>query len=140
MKKNLLFLTFAIVVALVSCKKLIEQKKQGIALDAMTTGHWYVEQYKTDSVNVTGDFFGFEFQFYRNGTVDGIKGATTQSTGTWSADMNNYTITAAFPLAAGDTLRRLNYMWKITDSYLDYVVAITTPSAGHQNILHLRKK
>jgi hypothetical protein len=109
-----------------------------IIVQAMTTGHWYVEQYLDSTTDVTGDFFGYEFQFYENGTVDGIINTSTQK-GTWSSDITNYTITAAFPLSAGDTLKRLNYTWKITDSYLDYVKAKTTTGSG-DNILHLRKK
>jgi len=122
-----------------SCKKAIEQQQKNAIISAMTNGRWYVEQYKDTTTDVTGDFFGYEFQFYENGNVDGIKNSVTQSTGTWSADITNYTITAGFPAAAGDTLRRLNYTWKITDSYLDYVEAKTTTSSG-DNILHLRKK
>lgn len=121
-----------------SCKKAIEQAQKNIIIDAMTNGRWYVEQYKENTLDVTGDFFGYEFQFYENGNVDGIKTTATKS-GTWSSDISNYTITATFPVSAGDTLRRLNYTWKITDSYLNYVEAKTT-TAGGDNILHLRKK
>ena len=35
----------------------------------MTTGHWYVEQYLDTTTDVTGDFFGYEFQFYENGAL-----------------------------------------------------------------------
>jgi hypothetical protein len=121
-----------------SCRKAVEQAQKNIIIDAMTNGRWYVEQYKENSTDVTGDFFGYEFQFYENGNVDGIKTPVTKS-GTWSSDITNYTITASFPANAGDTLRRLNYTWKITDSYLNYVEAKTTTGNG-DNILHLRKK
>ena len=121
-----------------SCKKAVQQAQKNIIIDAMTNGRWYVEQYKENTADVTGDFFGYEFQFYENGNVDGIKTPVTKS-GTWSSDINNYTITANFPAAAGDTLRRLNFTWKITDSYLNYVEAKTTTANG-DNILHLRKK
>lgn len=135
----LLLMTFMGIVAFsFSCKKAIEQKKKDIIIDAMTNGRWYVELYKDTTTDVTPDFTGYEFQFYENGNVDGIKEAVTKS-GTWVTDISNYTITAAFPASAGDTLKRLNYTWKITDSYLDYVEAKTTTSSG-DNILHLRKK
>jgi hypothetical protein len=138
MKKSLLLSLIAITIISFSCKKAIEQKQKDIIVQAMTTGHWYVEQYLDTTTDVTGDFFGYEFQFYENGTVDGIINTSTKK-GTWSSDITNYTITAAFPLSAGDTLKRLNYTWKITDSYLDYVKAKTTTVSG-DNILHLRKK
>ena len=121
-----------------SCKKAIEQQQRNVIIDAMTNGRWYVEQYKENTADLTADFLGYEFQFYENGNVDGIKNTISKS-GTWTTDISNYTITAVFPANAGDTLKRLNYTWKITDSYLDYVEAKTT-AAGGDNILHLRKK
>ena len=137
---NSVFLIVAGIVIMMSfsCKKAIEQAKKNIIVNAVTNGRWYVELYKQDTTDVTGDFFGYEFQFYENGTVDGIKSTSTNS-GTWVTDINNYTITAAFLPAAGDTLNRLSYTWKITDSALDYVSATTTTSTS-TNTLHLRKK
>lgn len=138
-KNTWLFLLFAgIGLLCTSCRKTVEQAQKNIIIDAMTNGRWYVEQYKENSIDVTGDFFGYEFQFYENGNVDGIKTPVTKN-GTWSSDISNYTITANFPANAGDTLRRLNYTWKITDSYLNYVEAGTVTASGN-NILHLRKK
>jgi hypothetical protein len=138
MKKSLFLTTLLIGTLMGSCKKAIEAKQRSIIIDAMTNGRWYVEQYKDNTIDVTSDFFGYEFQFYENGNVDGIN-TDIKKSGTWNADVSNYTITAAFPPSAGDTLKRLNYTWKIADSYLDYVVAKTTGSTG-ENILHLRKK
>ncbi|MEO5684237.1 MAG: hypothetical protein ABIQ88_16470 [Chitinophagaceae bacterium] len=138
-KNLLLAMGFAVAVMLsFSCKKAIEDQQRNIIIDAITNGRWYVQQYKDNTVDITGDFLGYEFQFYENGNVDGIK-STVVKTGVWSTDITNYTISASFPANAGDTLRRLNYTWKITDSYLDYVEAKTTTTAG-ENILHLRKK
>jgi hypothetical protein len=89
--------------------------------------------------DVTGEFLGYEFQFYENGKVDALKTSTTTQTGDWSADISSHSITANYPATANDTLRRLNYTWKITDSYVNYVEAKTTTASGN-NILHLRKK
>lgn len=121
-----------------SCKKAIENQQKNIIIQAMTNGRWYVELYTNTSTDVTTEFINYEFQFYESGKVDGIK-ASTSTSGTWSADVNTYSISASFPANASDTLRRLNYTWKITDSYLDYVEAKVTTAAG-DNILHLRKK
>jgi hypothetical protein len=140
MKKMILFSMLAVFTGLTACKKLIQQKEQDIIMNAITQGRWYVEQYKQNSTDITGDFLRYEFQFYTNGTVDGINTSTTVvQSGTWTGNAANHTITAAFPPAAGDTLSKLNYTWKITDSYLDYVVANTATASGN-NILHLRKK
>jgi hypothetical protein len=121
-----------------SCKKAIEKQQKNIIVDAMVNGRWLVEQYKETGTDRSTDFNMYEFQFYENGNVDGIRSTATKS-GTWSADIANYTITASFPASAGDTLTLLNHTWKITDSYLNYVEAKTTTAAG-ENILHLRKK
>lgn len=122
-----------------SCKKAIQQQQQNIIVQAVTNGHWYVEQYLDTTTDVTAEFLGYEFQFNQNSTVDAILNTVTKSTGSWNTDINNYTITANFPVAAGDTLRRLNNTWKITTSYLDYVEAHST-STGAVSTLHLRKK
>jgi hypothetical protein len=138
MKNAALFFILLTGLACGSCKKFIEEQQTNIIIEAMTNGRWYVELYKDNTTDVTADFFGYEFQFYKNGKVDGINGAATKG-GTWAADVSNYTITASFPASAGDTLKRLNYTWKINDSYLDFVKAKTAGTAG-ENILHLRKK
>ena len=137
-KSILLVTALAGVAMLFSCKKAIEQQERNIIIDAMTNGRWYVEQYKQTTTDISTSFSGYEFQFYENGNVEGIKNTTAKS-GTWTTDITNYTITANFPASANDTLKLLNYTWKITDSYLDYVEAKTTTTSG-DNILHLRKK
>lgn len=135
----LLLFTMALMILGSSCKKIIEQKEKNIIIDAITNGHWYVEQYKQDSTDLTSGFAAWEFQFYENGNVEAIKNAVVNSSGTWSSDITNYTITANFPVTASDTLKLLNHTWKITDSYLNYVEANTSTATG-SNILHLRKK
>ncbi|MBC7905024.1 MAG: hypothetical protein H7Y27_16470 [Gemmatimonadaceae bacterium] len=136
--KSKLYLLLILVLAGFSCKKAIEKQKTNIIIEAMTNGRWYVELYKDNGTDVTSNFSGYEFQFYENSTVDGIAGAVTKK-GTWNADINNYTIVASFPQTFGQPLTMLNYTWKITDSYLDYVEANTVTGSG-TNILHLRKK
>jgi len=139
MKKLLLITCLFTAIGALSCKKAIENKEKQLILQAMTNGRWYVEQYKDTTTDVTGEFFGYEFQFYEDNNVEAIYNGVVKSNGPWSADINTYSITANFPVSAGDTLRRLNYTWKITDSYTDYVEAKTTTASG-DNILHLRKK
>jgi hypothetical protein len=139
MRKLLLLACVFTTIGAFSCKKAIENKEKQLILQAMTNGRWYVELYKDTTTDVTGDFFGYEFQFYEDNNVEGIHNGVVRSNGSWSADIGTYSITANFPVSAGDTLRRLNYTWKITDSYTDYVEAKTTTASG-DNILHLRKK
>ena len=139
MKKLLLFATITTLLASVSCKKAIEAKEKSLILQAMTDGRWYVELYKDTTSDVTAEFAGYEFQFYEDNNVEAIINGAVKTNGSWSADVSTYSITANFPANAGDTLRRLNYTWKLTDSYTDYVEAKTTTASG-DNILHLRKK
>lgn len=137
MKKLLPLFALIILTSGLSCKKFIENKQRDAILDAMTDGVWLVEQYFENSVNITGDFYNYEFQFYENGTVKGTLG-TEVANGTWVADTDKYTITSEFP-AATNPVAKLNFTWLIKDSYWDYVKAETTTPAG-KNILHLRKK
>lgn len=138
--RRLVFILTALLIMGTSCKKLVQQQEKNIIIDAMTNGHWYVQQYKQDStLDLTAGFATYEFQFYENGNVNALQNTVVTSSGTWTSDINNYSISANFPATANDTLKLLNHTWKITDSYLDYVEANTTTSTG-RNLLHLRKK
>ena len=139
MRRLLLITGVIAAIASFSCKKAIEEKQKQLILEAMTQGRWYVELYKDTTSDVTAEFAGYEFQFYEDNNVEAIINGAVKTNGSWSADIGTYSITANFPVSAGDTLRRLNYTWKLTDSYTDYVEAKTTTPSG-DNILHLRKK
>jgi hypothetical protein len=122
---------------LFSCKKAIDKKKQDLVITAMTDGRWYVQEYLAGSTNVTSEFEGYEFQFYSNGTVDGIKTAAT-TPGTWSGDANNFTITSNFP-GSSQPLSRLNGIWKITENDWVYVHAYLV-NGSETYYLKLHKK
>jgi len=138
MKKLLLIAAVTVAVCSFSCKKAIQAKEEDLIVQAMTDGRWYVQLYQDTTTDVTAEFAGYQFQFYKDNTVDAIMGTTTRSKGTWNGNISNYTITANFPAAAGDTLRRLNYVWTLTDSYTNYVEAKTANGSG-TNYLHLQK-
>jgi hypothetical protein len=120
-----------------SCKKAIEKKAQDMILDAMTTGEWIVEQYYEGDNNISNQFLNYSFRFYKDGTVTGTIGSTTTN-GTWVANTTDYTIASDFP-AATDPLKKLNGVWKIKDSYWDFVKAERATANG-MNVLMLRKK
>jgi hypothetical protein len=120
-----------------SCKKAIEKKAQDMVMDAMTNGEWIVEQYMEGSNNISSQFLNYYFKFNSNGTVTGTINSTSTN-GTWAGNATDYTITSDFP-SAGDPLKKLNGVWKIKDSYWDYVKAEMTTSSG-TNVLMLRKK
>ena len=137
MKKVLLIIILLQTVQLFSCKKYIQQQEQNALVKAITTGVWVVTRYLVNGTDITSSFSGYVFQFQSNGTVTGTKG-TTNSSGTWSGDITTKTITSNFP-SAGDPLDRLNAVWKITDSYVDSVAAMTTTDSSN-NILNLHKQ
>jgi hypothetical protein len=120
-----------------SCQKLIDKKKKQLMIDVITGSDWYVEQYFEDSVNITSEFLNYTFRFNKDYTVTGTLD-TEVSTGTWEASIPDETITSQFPTAT-DPVKKLNGVWKITDSYIDYVEAERSTTSG-KNILHLRKK
>lgn len=119
-----------------SCKKLVEKKQEQMIMEAITNGTWMVEQFMEGTTNVTYTFLDYNFQFYKNGTVTGTYDGNS-TTGTWSGDASNYSITSQFP-GATDPLKKLNGVWKIKDSYWDFVKAEMNTSNGI-NIVRLRK-
>ena len=120
-----------------SCKKAIEKKAQDMIMDAITNGEWIVEQYFEGGNNMSGQFLNYTFRFYENGTLTGTM-SNTVTNGTWAPNTTEYTITSEFPTAA-DPLKKLNGLWKIKDSYWDFVKAERATSNG-TDILMLRKK
>jgi hypothetical protein len=138
MKRRLplsLFFVF-VLFSMLSCKKAIEKKKQEMVMDAITNGTWMIEQYLEGTNNVTSDFLDYNFQFYKNGTVTSTLSGNATS-GTWSGNVSNYSITSQFP-SATDPLKKLNGVWIIKDSYWDYVKAEMNTANG-MNVLYLRK-
>jgi hypothetical protein len=135
MKTFLLIICFGISIS--SCKKLVQKQEENEAIEIITNGVWTVQQYTENGTDITSSFSGYVFQFKQDGTVVGTKDSVS-TTGTWSADVNNYTITSNFP-SVGNPLNRLNSVWKITDSSLDYVVANTTINDSTEN-LRLQKQ
>jgi hypothetical protein len=132
------FLTIFLVF-LFSCKKYVQQQEKNAALAVITDGLWYISHYQQNDTDITSYFSGYLFKFDANSTVTGTKN-NVPTGGTWSVDIASQSITTNFP-AAGDTLRKLNEIWKITDSYTDSVSAQSTDTINHtSNILQLRKQ
>lgn len=119
-----------------SCQKLIDKQKERMALNIITNGQWYVEQFFEGAENVTSEFLNYQFQFRENRTVIGTRGAESHE-GTWTEDVATLSITSQFPTAP-PPLTRLNGVWKFKDSALDFVKAEMTTAAG-KNTLYLRK-
>lgn len=119
-----------------SCKKVIEDQKRQAAMSFITNGNWKVESYLVDTVSITAEFEGYKFKFSENGTVIGDNGSTSAS-GTWVAEVSDYSITSNFP-DAGDPIQKLNGHWIIKDSGVTFVKAELSTN-GTLMHLHLVK-
>jgi hypothetical protein len=137
MNKRLPIYYLIVLLLSLACNKIIEKKKQNVAMDAITDGRWIVKEYKAAGLYVTSEFNGYEFQFYQDGKVDGIQN-TTVTQGNWNGDVNQMTITSNFG-AAPQPLSRLNGLWKITDNSWTNVTAYNVNGAD-SNFLQLQKK
>ncbi|MBS1975688.1 MAG: hypothetical protein JST13_15175, partial [Bacteroidetes bacterium] len=115
-----------------SCKKLVQQQERNAAMNIITNGVWYVTLYSENGTDITSSFSGYVFQFKQDGTVVGTKDSVS-ITGTWAANINDHTITSNFPNASSP-LVKLNGVWKITDSSVDYVVANATINDSTENL------
>ena len=132
MKKFFYLFLFIAGLGFFSCKKIAQQQEQNAVLSIMTSGVWYMQSYKLGSADSTSSFSGYVFKFDQNGTVTATLGAS-YSTGTWSANISNRSITSNFP-GAYNPLNKLNSTWTITDSGLTYVVANATISDSTANM------
>ncbi len=137
MNKRLPIYFLILLLPSLACNKIIEKKKQNVAMDAITDGRWIVKEYKAAGLYVTSEFNGYEFQFYQDGKVDGIQN-TTVTQGNWNGDVNQMTITSNFGVAP-QPLSRLNGLWKITDNSWTNVTAYNVNGAD-TNFLQLQKK
>jgi hypothetical protein len=135
MKKLLwLIITICLVTA---CKKVIEDKKKDLILDAMTNGQWFVYSFLDGNTDITTSFSPYTFQFYRDGTVSGFT-AVSENKGIWVGDPNALTIQSDFPEAT-EPVNKLNALWKLTNYTYDYVKA-EAKIAGVTRKLYLKKK
>jgi hypothetical protein len=137
MKNTSLIIIYLGLFGLFSCKKFVRQQEENAILKIMTTGQWMITNYTDAGTDITSSFSGYSFQFQTNGTVSGIKGDTIVN-GTWSANINNHSISSDFP-TAGIPLNMLNAVWVITDSYTDSVSANANIDSAI-NYLSLKKE
>lgn len=129
-------LILAIPFSMGSCEKAIEEKKRDILITAMTEGQWKVGSYLEINNQIAGQFVDYRFQFREDGSVLGISGSSTLK-GTWAGDIANRSITSNFPTES-DPLKKLNGVWKIISTKMDYVEAEMSTNEGKM-ILHLEK-
>ena len=138
-----LMILLVLAAALGGCKKTIKKAQEEVAetliVKAITDGRWTVTVYSDGVTSFKTEFDGYEFQFKTNRTVDAIRNAVTESTGTWNEDKVNIAIIADYPSSSAMTLQRLDGNWKIINSSWTWVKAQQTIN-GQLVTLELRKK
>jgi hypothetical protein len=120
------------------CKKAVEDNARRVLLDLMTNGRWMVQIFTEAGTDHSADYAAWEFQFYENGTVDGLNG-TQKVSGTWSVDEVNYTIRSTFPVGSPSALMRLSETWNMTKTTLNYVEAKPSNTARTAYLKLVRK-
>ena len=112
-------------ILLPGCKKSIEKLGEDAILNAMTDGQWVITSFTSNGTNITSDFSGYKFQYFKNYTVNAIKNGSIEKTGTWDGDATTMSISAEFPNAVNPLLL-INGTWHITDNSWTYVKATLT--------------
>ena len=135
---NRLLIAVIFSLSLTSCDKLIEKAAEDAIVDAMVNGQWVVTKYTRAGADITTDFNGYRFQFHRNETIDAIKNAIVEKTGTWEGDGNAKTMKAQFSNVI-EPLVLLNGTWQITNNSWTFVEASQTVS-GEVRTLRLDKQ
>ncbi|MFT3746952.1 MAG: hypothetical protein QM768_01485 [Agriterribacter sp.] len=104
-----------VISASISCKKVKENIGEQFIIKTMTDGKWVVQKFtENETDDITAMFEGYEFQFTADGKVFGYKSNSEQQ-GTWVGNISDLTITASFS-GAGDPLKKLNDVWKISNN------------------------
>ena len=117
-----IMLMVLLVTGVTGCKKAAVENARRVLLDLMTNGRWIVQTFTESGTDLSGEYATWEFQFYENGTVDGLNG-TQKVSGTWAVDEIRLTIQSNFPAGSPAALLRLSETWNITKTTLTYVEA-----------------
>lgn len=138
--KTYVLIAFAglLATSMLSCKKFVDKQKEDYVLGIMTDGRWYLGNYTEYGADKTVDFAGYDFQFYKNNKLDAINGTAIEASGTWTADVDNISMFINFT-SPSDNIKRLNYKWKIVDSYTNAVFAETTTPQGKISIRLIKR-
>lgn len=136
--KNKLLCCWVLALMFAGCKRTQQQLAEDIIVRAMTDGRWVVTLYN-NGTDLTAAFSDYAFQFKSNRTVDAIRNAVVESTGTWEGDGLARTIRSGFPANAPAVLKNLDGLWQITNNNWTWVQA-TQMINGNPTRLELRKQ
>jgi hypothetical protein len=99
----------------VSCKKAVDNIKEDLMDNLITSNTWIIVRYLDGGSNITSTFATYEFKFYKSGKVDAVKDGITQASGTWVGSEANQSITSEFP-SASDPFNKLTGVWIVTNT------------------------
>lgn len=118
-----------LMIALVGCEKTANSIKEDLVIKAMTDGQWKITSFTINGASVTADYASYRFKYFSNNTVDAIKNAVVEKTGTWNGDAPTMTISAQFP-SVTYPLDQINGSWQITRNSWTFVESTQNSSAG----------
>jgi hypothetical protein len=123
--KKTLATAFLVLFLFTGCKKAIQNAQENLLIKAMTEGQWVVTSFTQGGTDITTNFTGYKFQYYKNKTVDAIKDGNVQKTGTWDGDPTTMTTWANFTGATAP-LDLINGNWHIDNNSWTFVAASQT--------------
>lgn len=118
--------------------KFIEQKKEDLLINLITSNIWIMNSFYEGTTDLTASFAGYEFKFNNDGTVYGLKTGSPTASGTWAGNVSTMTIQSNFPTETG-VFKKLNGTFTITSSTLSEVKANRFEGSTEYK-LHLVKK
>lgn len=118
--------------------KSIEEKKEDLLMNLITSNIWLMNSFNEGPTDLTGSFAGYEFKFNNDGTVYGTKTGAATASGTWAGNVSTMSIVSNFPTETG-VFKKLNGTFIITSSTLSEVKANRFENSVEYK-LHLVKK
>jgi len=113
--KKMVFALILMTLVSSSCKKAVDNIKEDLMVNLITSNTWVVVRYMEGAQNITPTFSTYEFKFYKSGNVDAIENGITKASGTWQGSEATQSITSNFP-TTGDPINKLNGVWKVTNT------------------------
>ncbi|MES2647166.1 MAG: hypothetical protein V4717_09845 [Bacteroidota bacterium] len=140
MRYKILILSFIFLSTLGACKKTINNIKEDLMVNLITSHTWKVVKFMEGTSNLTSEYAVYDFEFEKNSTVKAVLNGVTEATGTWVGDETSQSITAAFP-GAGAKLSKLTGKWTVTNTKsLPWRVFSNRYEGSKQFILDLQEK
>jgi hypothetical protein len=123
---------------LFGCQKAVEDAKEDLVINLITSNLWRVTTFTENGTNITAEFAPYDFKFNKDESVFGQRAGQPDAVGTWKGDAATMTITSSFPNGPAP-LDKLTGVWNITKTTLSSVKATRT-GGGYTYNLELQKK